>query len=151
MEILRKNIAPAAFRGYRYRTTVRGTEIFKRMLHCQDDMKQPFTRREEANAITCCAFRNGFLEELHAGKSSELLNDPQLSRITDTEIKRLMIESSEVVAELLEMKDENPEKYWKLIARFNEVYCRQWEKHPEFKRRLNRSKPIPGKSDSERA
>ena len=28
--------------------------------------KNPWSKREEANAITCFAFRNGFIEELHA-------------------------------------------------------------------------------------
>jgi hypothetical protein len=31
-----------------------------------------FTVRDEANALTAYAFRNGFLEDLHAGKSSRL-------------------------------------------------------------------------------
>src|ERR1044072_2130071 len=42
-----------------------------------------FTLRDEANAIVACAFRNGPLEDLHAGKYSELLEDRTLSRITD--------------------------------------------------------------------
>jgi len=39
------------------------------------------TIREEANALTCCAFRNGYIEKLHAGKHSALLETPGLSRI----------------------------------------------------------------------
>jgi hypothetical protein len=46
-------------------------------------MEHPLTIREEANALTCCAFRNGYIEELHAGKHSELLEKPGFSRITD--------------------------------------------------------------------
>jgi len=46
------------------------------------------------------AFRNGYLEKLHAGKYSELLEKPGLSRITDVEMKKLMIQSSTVLAEL---------------------------------------------------
>jgi hypothetical protein len=45
-------------------------------------MERSWTKREEANALTCCAFRNGYLEDLHAGKHSELLEKPELSRIT---------------------------------------------------------------------
>ena len=46
-------------------------------------MERSWTKREEANALTCCAFRNGYIEELPAGKHSELLEKPELSRITD--------------------------------------------------------------------
>ena len=44
-----------------------------------------FTIRDEANALAAWAFRNGPLEDLHAGKHSALLDDPELSRITDEE------------------------------------------------------------------
>jgi hypothetical protein len=91
-------------------------------------MERPLTIREEANALTCCAFRNGFLEELHAGKHSELLEKPGLSRITDAEMKKLMIQSSSVLAGLLEMKETKPDEYWEKIKRFNKDFCWQWEK-----------------------
>ena len=71
-------------------------------------MTRPLSIREEANALTCCAFRNGFLEELHAGKHSELLETPGLSRITDDEMKTLMIGASAKLAELLAMKENRP-------------------------------------------
>lgn len=91
-------------------------------------MKREWTIREEANALTCSAFRNGFIEELHAGKHSDLLETPGLSRITDAEMKKLMIQSSARLAELLAMKESNPEKYWKQIEYCHETYCRNWEK-----------------------
>lgn len=50
------------------------------------------------------AFRNGPIKDLHAGEWSELLSDPELSRITDDEMKTLMINASEHVAKLLELK-----------------------------------------------
>ena len=53
-----------------------------------------FTIRDEANAVTAFAFRNGFIEELHAGKWSPLLEQPGNSRITDDEMRRLMIEAA---------------------------------------------------------
>ena len=90
--------------------------------------KNRWSKREEANAITCFAFRNGFIEELHAGKTSQLLENPELSRITDAEMKKLMIEASQKMAELLKLKEEAPEEYWRLIASFNERYCKNWEK-----------------------
>ena len=91
-------------------------------------MERPLTIREEANALTCCAFRNGYLEELHAGKHSELLETPGLSRITDDEMKKLMITASSKLAELLAMKETNPDEYWRQMRFFNEKYCSRWEK-----------------------
>jgi hypothetical protein len=87
----------------------------------------PLTIRDEANAITVWAFRNGFIEQLHAGKHSALLETPGLSRITDAEMKRLNIEISTKIAEILTMRDTNPAEYAKKIAFFLQ-YCKKWEK-----------------------
>jgi hypothetical protein len=91
-------------------------------------MERPVTIREEANALTCCAFRNGYIEDLHAGKYSELLENPALSRITDEEMKKLMIGASAKLSELLTMKENEPDEYWKQIMFFHNNYCRQWER-----------------------
>jgi hypothetical protein len=91
-------------------------------------MERPLTIREEANALTCCAFRNGYIEDLHAGKHSELLEKPGLSRITDAEMKKLMIGASAKLAELLTMKENDPDKYWKQMIFFHKNYCGRWEK-----------------------
>ena len=56
-----------------------------------------FTLRDEANAIVASAFRNGPLEDLHAGEWSELLENEKLSRITDEEMKALMINACEAM------------------------------------------------------
>jgi len=77
-------------------------------------MERPLTIREEANALTCCAFRNGYIEELHAGKHSELLERNELSRIKDDEMKKLMIGTSAKLAELLAMKETKTNEYWRL-------------------------------------
>src|SRR4051812_18218122 len=50
-----------------------------------------FRHRDEANAIVCMAVRNGPIENLHAGQSSPLLTDDALSRLTDDEMKTIMI------------------------------------------------------------
>ena len=91
-------------------------------------MKNPLTIREEANALTCCAFRNGYIEDLHAGKYSELLAQPELSRITDDEMKKIMIQASAKLAELLAMKESNPPEYWRQLTYFNISVCGHWEK-----------------------
>ena len=92
------------------------------------NMERPMTIREEANALTCCAFRNGYLEKLHEGKHSPLLDTPELSRITDEEMKKLMIGASAKLSELLSMKESNPAEYWRQMTFFNEKYCYRWEK-----------------------
>ncbi len=87
-----------------------------------------FTVRDEANALTAFAFRNGPLEDLHAGQSSPLLDDPSLSRITNAEMKHLLITASEKLATMLALKEHNPEKYKNFIMAYNIMYCRSWER-----------------------
>ena len=68
-----------------------------------------FTIRDEANALTAFAFRNGPIENLHAGKSSPLTDDPALSRITDDEMRELMVNASEMLAVVLALRDSDPD------------------------------------------
>jgi hypothetical protein len=89
--------------------------------------KKP-TYREEANAITHQCLRAGFIEELHAGKDSELIKDPSYSRISQEEMKKLMIETSAKIAEFLRFKDKNPEKYKKMINGITFFYTSDWDK-----------------------
>ena len=74
------------------------------------------------------AFRNGPIEDLHAGEYSELLDDPGLSRITDEEMKMIMVNACEQVARLLELKETAPEEYYRKMLHCNHIYCRQWER-----------------------
>jgi hypothetical protein len=74
--------------------------------------KQP-AYREEANALICECLRNGFIEDLHA-------------RITDEEMKKLMIETTAKLAIYLEMKDENPKLYKKFINFMTLTYTHDW-------------------------
>ena len=87
-----------------------------------------FTLRDEANALVAWAFRNGPLEDLHAGKSSPLVDDPTLSRITDDEMKTLMLSACRQLAELLELKASNPADYERQIKSYGFRYCRKWER-----------------------
>ncbi len=91
-------------------------------------MDRTLTTREEANAIVCYVFRNGMLEDPHAGKNSELLSDPELSRITNDEMKALMIECCEKMAKVLQMKEHEPEAYEKLIRFYDKTYTKNWMK-----------------------
>jgi hypothetical protein len=87
-----------------------------------------FTLRDEANAIVARALRNGPLEDLHAGEHSELLEDDSLSRITDAEMRELMISACERVEDLLRLKERDPKKYDTMIKGYNIMYCGQWDR-----------------------
>ncbi|MEM6260754.1 MAG: hypothetical protein AAGI37_21105 [Planctomycetota bacterium] len=87
-----------------------------------------FTLRDEANALVAKAFRNGPLEDLHAGEHSELLNNSSLSRITDPEMKTLMLSACRILASMLQMKEEQPEQYDQEIRRYAAMYCKDWER-----------------------
>ncbi len=82
-----------------------------------------FTIRDEANTICAYAFRNGHIENIHASVDSS--GHP---RITDPEMKQLMIESCRKLAELLEMKEREPKKYEGFIRDYNRKYCYNWER-----------------------
>jgi hypothetical protein len=85
-----------------------------------------FTIRDEANALTAYAFRNGPLENLHAGKWSPLLEDPELSRITQAEMKELMINASYHLANALEHREQKPEIYRQFVQGYGLAYCQRW-------------------------
>ena len=85
-----------------------------------------FTIRDEANALVAFAFRNGPIENLHAGEYSELLENKALSRITDPEMKEIMIDACERLSELLRMKETHPEAYDAFVKDYNVKYCWQW-------------------------
>ena len=87
-----------------------------------------FNIRDEANALVAWAFRNGPLEDLHAGKCSPLLDDPGLSRITDEEMRALMIAACEQLCMLMQLKESDPAEYERQIKSYNFRYCRKWER-----------------------
>ena len=89
---------------------------------------EQFTLRDEANAITAYAFRNGYLERLHAGEHSELLESKKYSRITDAEMKTLMIGASKKVEELLQFKAKDSKGYDRFIRDYWRKYCTKWER-----------------------
>ena len=87
-----------------------------------------FSLRDEANAIAAWAFRDGPIEDLHAGEHSELLENANLSRITQEEMKEIMIYASERIAALLKKKDEDPEEYYTMLKGYGLSSCYGWER-----------------------
>ena len=96
--------------------------------------KRKLSVREEANALTALAFRNGYLEELHAGSYSEFLRDGALSRVTDAEMKQLMVEASARLAELLALREKDPSEYWRQIEWALSSYAKGWDTNDEQRR-----------------
>jgi len=87
-----------------------------------------FSLRDEANALIACAVRNGPIENLHAGKYSPLLEDPSLSRITDAEMKQIMLNATETLARLLTLREEDPKSYSRMLRAYGKMYCHFWER-----------------------
>ena len=87
------------------------------------------TVRDEANALVANCLRNNELfEGLHAGAWSPLLEDASLSRITDDEVKKLMIEVSARLAYMLALKARDPEAYAAQIYWDRRSYTSRWER-----------------------
>ena len=78
---------------------------------------QEFTLRDEANAMVAFAFRNGPIEDIHAD-----------GRISDDEMKRLMINTCENLTKLLTMKHATPEEYDSFIRDYGKKFCWRWER-----------------------
>jgi hypothetical protein len=70
----------------------------------------------EAKGIVLLAFRNGPIEDVHAGRSCpECAGKQGVSRITDEEMKRIMKTAVSRVWTLLRMRDEAPGEYERLL------------------------------------
>ena len=86
------------------------------------------TVRDEANALVAGAIRNQALfEDLHAGRWDPVLDDPTVSRISDAEMKQLMIRFSAALAWLLDLRDHDRADYARQIAFFSR-YASNWER-----------------------
>ncbi|OGM89412.1 hypothetical protein A2108_01605 [Candidatus Wolfebacteria bacterium GWA1_42_9] len=63
-----------------------------------------------------------------AGKQSELLKDPNLSRLTDDEMKEIMIFACQEVAKLLVMREKCIDEYVDFVMFSKRTFCSQWER-----------------------
>ena len=71
----------------------------------------------EAKAIVALAFRNGPIEDVHAGKPcSGCSGKPGVSRISDDEMSLIMKNAVNKVYALLRLKSDNPDAYTCEIA-----------------------------------
>jgi hypothetical protein len=71
----------------------------------------------EAKAIVVLAFRNGPIEDVHAGKTCPACNGKTgYSRISDAEMKLIMKNAVNRVCWLLRLKADDPDTYARQIA-----------------------------------
>ncbi|MCZ7608516.1 MAG: hypothetical protein M5U25_21225 [Planctomycetota bacterium] len=89
----------------------------------------------EAKALVALAFRNGPIENLHAGKRCPACAGQEgFSRITDEEMKLVMKNAVNQMAKLLWLRDNDPADYERHVE-FGNRYTRAWDE-PEFERNI---------------
>src|SRR5208282_2316967 len=80
----------------------------------------------EAKSIVAFAFRNGPIEDVHAGKECPACaGKPEYSHITQAEMKNIMKQAVDTVYKLLWLKLNDPEKYAATLE-FGNRYTRFW-------------------------
>jgi hypothetical protein len=93
-------------------------------------MESESNRRQvarEAKAIVALAFRNGPIENIHAGRPCPTCSGQAgYSRITDVEMKAIMRNAVNKLYALLLLKSSNHDRYESEI-RFGERYTANWD------------------------
>lgn len=89
------------------------------LLHDQLELSRP-SPRVEANAMTAYCFRNGPLEDIHAG----------VEPLGQRRMKSLMIDSSRKVDAWLRVRDlalvNAPDAWWAWVNAYGYMYCKRW-------------------------
>lgn len=85
-----------------------------------------FTARDEANALVALTLRNGPPEALHAADARALPPDNGAGRVSQEEMKSIMIAAAENMERLLRMREERPIRYFDLIFTTNYQRCEAW-------------------------
>ncbi len=89
------------------------------------------TLAEEAKAIVALAFRNGPVEDLHAGRSCHVCRgDESYSHITNEEMKTITRNAVNMVYKLLLLRQDDPREYAQQI-KFGNQYTDRWDE-PEL-------------------
>jgi len=83
--------------------------------------------RREAKSLVALAFRNGPIEDVHAGKECPTCaGKTGYSRITDLEMRNIMKNAVDTIYKLLWMKENDPEKYAASIE-LGSRYTQSWD------------------------
>ncbi len=81
----------------------------------------------EAKSLVALAFRNGPIEDVHAGKECPTCaGKSEYSHITQAEMKNIMKQAVDTVYKLLWLKQNDPEKY-EATLEFGNRYTRFWD------------------------
>ena len=87
----------------------------------EDDLER------QAKAIVLIAFRNGPLEDLHAGMSCSHCSEKQdFSKISDPEMRMLMKTAVNRVFTVLKLRDEQPDTFEGLL-RMGDLFTKDWD------------------------
>jgi hypothetical protein len=90
-----------------------------------DARRQQIAR--EAKALVALTFRNGPIEEVHAGRHCPTCaGNAEYSRITDEEMKAIIKNAVDQLYALLVLKIEKPDEYERRIQ-FGERYTAKWD------------------------
>jgi hypothetical protein len=104
----------------------------------------PESRRQigrEAKSIVALAFRNGPIEQLHAGRRCPTCTeDASFSRITDEEMKTIMKNAVNRVYALLLLKTESADEYERQLQ-FGDLYTRRWDDPQSLATRTTSQEP----------
>jgi len=94
----------------------------------------------EAKALVALAFRNGPIEDLHAGRPCPACSGkPEISHISDDEMKDLMKSAVNTLYRLLWLREHEPSSYQEKLA-LGRRYTLRWD-DPELKRPARRETP----------
>jgi hypothetical protein len=81
----------------------------------------------EAKSIVALAFRNGPIEDVHAGKECpNCASKAEYSRVTQAEMKSIMKRAVDTVYKLLWLKQNSSGRYEATIE-FGNLYTRLWD------------------------
>jgi hypothetical protein len=88
---------------------------------------EPHKLAREAKAVVALAFRNGPIEDVHAGEPCPVCSGrPGVSRISDDEMRLIMKNAVNCLYRLLRLKSSDPEKYEREIA-YGELCAAKWD------------------------
>lgn len=110
------------------RTAFSGDDVARAAQTAEMPGAPGLTMRDFANALVVGSFRNGFVEELHAGEHSPLLEDRRFSRITDPEMKKLCLEMSARLAHLLHIYLRTPSVFAEYMSTWLLRYAKDWDR-----------------------
>lgn len=87
---------------------------------------------QEAKALVALAFRNGPIEDLHAGiRCPQCNGNADVSHISDEEMKRLMKAAVDALYRLLWLREHDPQQYAEQLA-FGRRHTLRWDE-PEIR------------------